>query len=215
MTAGLDAQDVLHAVVEKYASIASYSDTGQVTTRTAASGLVHRITFATMHQRPSLFRFTFFRPHAYPPLGHLMTEHVAGYDGTVGYCEAKRLGGTTARRSPISLEVAIARATGISSGSAHTIGRLLLPQVGGQSILDLMDAQRGEDVAINGTSCYSITARWPRGDRSQEFWIEKDSCLLRQRITRSEQSESVEVRENISVDAHLTNRIAGADALTE
>jgi hypothetical protein len=210
MTAVLDAKDVLRSVVEKYASIGSYSDTGQVTTRIAATGLVHRITFSTVYQRPSLFRFTFFRPHAHPPLGHLMTEHAAGYDGTVGYCVAKRSDGTTARRSPISLEIAIARATGVSSGSAHTIGRLLLPQVQGQSILDLVDAQRGEDVAINGTSCYSITARAARGDRQQEFWIEKDSCLLRQRITRSEQSESVEVRENISVDLSLTDRLFAA-----
>ena len=201
MTPGLDAQDILRAMVERYAALGSYSDTGEVTRRIAATGTVHRITFSTLYQRPSLFRFTFFKPHPYPPLGHLVTEHTVGHDGTVGYCVAKRPGGRVARKSPISLEAAIARATGISSGSAHTIGRLLLPEVQGSGLLDLVDARQGDDVIIDGKSCYSVTARTPKGDGPEELWIEKDSYLLRRCITRFEQSESVEVRENISIDS--------------
>jgi hypothetical protein len=210
MTTCLDAQDALRAVVGRYAALASYSDTGEVMTRIAAAGTVHRITFSTLYQRPSFFRFTFFNPHPHPPLGHLVTEHTVGHDGTVGYSIAKRPDGTVARKSPISLEAAIARATGISSGSAHTIGRLLLPEVQGLCLLDLVGARQGDDVIIDGKSCYSLTARTPKGDRQQELWIEKDSYLLRTRITRSEQSESVEVRENIGIDSPQPNSLFAA-----
>ena len=210
MTTGLDAQDVLRAVVEKYAALGSYSDTGEVMTRIAANGTVHRITFSTLYQRPSLFRFTFFNPHPHPPLGHLVTQHSVGYDGTVGYSVAKRPNGTVDRKSPISLEAAVARATGISSGSAHTIGRLLLPEVHGLGLLDLVDAHRGDDVFIEGKSCYSVAARAPKGGRQQELWIEKDSYLLRRRITRSEQGDSVEARENISLDSPQPNALFAA-----
>ena len=210
MTADLDAQEVLRAAVERYAGLGAYSDTGEVTTRIAATGMVHRITFSTLYQRPSFFRFTFFNPHPHPPLGHLVAEHSVGYDGTVGYSVAKRPNGTVDRRSPISLEAAVARATGISSGSAHTIGRLLLPEVHGLGLLDLVDAHRGDDVLIEGISCYSVMAQTPKGGRQQELWIEKDSYLLRRRITRSEQSESVEARENISVDSPQPNSLFAA-----
>jgi hypothetical protein len=210
MTTALDAQDVLSAAVERYAALGAYSDTGAVTRRMAATGTVHRITFSTLYQRPSFFRFTFFTPHPHPPLGHLVTEHAVGHDGTVGYCVAKRPDGTVARESPLSLGAAIARATGISSGSAHTIGRLLLPEVQGLCLLDLVDARQGDDVIIDGKSCYSVTARTPKGDGQQELWIEKDSYLLRRRITRSELSESVEVRENISSDSPQPNSLFAA-----
>lgn len=210
MTTGLDASDVLRAAVERYAALGSYSDTGEVTTRIAATGTVHRITFSTLYQRPSFFRFTFFEPHPHPPLGHLVTEHTVGHDGTVGYSVAKTPNATVARKAPISLEAAIARATGISSGSAHTIGRLLLPEVRGLGLLDLVDARQGDDVIIDGKSCYSVTARTPKGTGQQELWIETDSYLLRRRITRSEQSESVEVRENISIDSPQPNSLFAA-----
>lgn len=74
MPIGSNAQDVLRAVVAKYAAADSYSDTGEVTGRIATTGMVHRITFSTLYQQPSLFRFTFLRPHPHPPLGHLVTE---------------------------------------------------------------------------------------------------------------------------------------------
>ncbi len=210
MTADPDARDVLRAVVERYAALGSYSDTGEVATRIAATGMVRRITFSTLYQRPSFFRFTFFTPHPHPPLGHLVTEHAAGHDGTVGYSVAKRPDGTVARKSPISLEAAVARATGISSGSAHTIGRLLLPEVQGSGLLDLVDARRGDDVVIDGQSCYSITAQAPKGGRRQELWIEQDSYLIRRLVTRFEQGESVEARENIGIDSALPSSLFAA-----
>ncbi len=195
---GLDAGTVLRRMVARYASLTSYVDTGEVRTRLATSGAVYRVRFSTLYQKPSFFRFSFFRPHPHPPLGHLVTEHVVGCDGHHAYSLVRRHDGAPAERSDQALGAAVARATGISSGSAHTIGRLLLPEVGGLSILDLRDPKLNPDVELDGVACYSVTARSARGG-ARELWIEKERLLLR-RITGA---RSEELRENIQVDEAL------------
>jgi hypothetical protein len=198
----VDAQDVLGRMVALYASLTSYVDTGHVTTRFAKSGLLSRTVFSTLYQKPSLFRFTFFRPHPHPPLSHIVTEHVAGFDGTESYFLTKRFEDREVSKSITSLPLAVAGATGVSSGSAHTIGRLLLPEVEGSSILDLLNPQFNGDTEIDGIVCYSITAQHPKiGER--ELWVEKESSLLRKVIAFGETSRSEEVRENISVNNPL------------
>ena len=79
-----DATNVLRCMASKYASLNSYADTGYVTS-TFKSGLVHRRTFCTPYRKPSLFRFAFLSPHPFPPLAHLVTKHVIGFDGKGGY----------------------------------------------------------------------------------------------------------------------------------
>ena len=77
-------------------------------------------------------------------------------------------------RSPIGLEAAVAHATGISHGAAHTIGRLLLAEVGGRSLLDSIDARREEDISIGETSCYLIVSRAAKPVVDARLWVEKD-----------------------------------------
>jgi hypothetical protein len=106
-------------------------------------------------------RFTFFSPHPHPPLAHIITEHAAAFDGTEGYVVMKRPEDIRAIRTVKSLKLAIAGATGISSGSAHTIGRLLLPDVEGMSVLDLINPRFNPAADLDGTSsCYSIKKSW-------------------------------------------------------
>jgi hypothetical protein len=195
----VDAQDVLREVVALYASLSSYVDTGHVTIRFVESGLLSRTTFSTLYQKPSLFRFTFFRPHPHPPLSHIVTEHAAGFDGSEGYFLTKRGEDAQASRSIRNLSLAIAGATGVSSGSAHTIGRLLLPEVQGSSILDWLDPRFNDDTEIDGKACYSIVAQHPK-DSERELWVEKDTLLLRKVTGLRETSRSEETRENISVN---------------
>ena len=84
-----------------------------------------------------------------------------------------------------SFSLAIAAATGVSSGSAHRIGRLLIPAIGGYSILDLVDLRQGADAVVDGTSCFSVAGRYPKSATpNMEFVIEKDTLLiLRGRLT--------------------------------
>jgi hypothetical protein len=209
MEAAMDAGEVLRGMVELYASLTSYSDTGHVKTKTMASGVLHRKWFSTLYQKPSSFRFTFFCPHPYPQLGHIVTQHVVGFDGSEGYRLTKGPDDVPPRKIRTSLPLTIAGATGISSGAAHTIGRLLLPQVGGLSILDLLDPRFNDETAIDGTDCHSIFARFPQGG-GWELWIEKDTLLLRKVIGMRESGGAEEVRENICVNEALEAKLFAA-----
>lgn len=198
----MDAQDVLQRTAALYASLTSYVDTGMVTTRISQNGLLTRTVFSTLYQKPSLFRFTFFRPHPHPPASHIITEHAVVTDGSESYSLWKRYEDREASKSVMGLSMAVVGATGISSGSAHTIGKLLFPQVSGASILDLVNPRFTGDTEIDGIVCYSITAQHPKmGER--ELLVEKESCLLRKVIQFTEIFRSEEVRENISLNQPL------------
>ncbi len=205
----MDAREVLQRMIALYGSLNSYSDTGYVKTNITARAAVHRKWFSTLYQKPSSFRFTFFRPHPYPQLGHIVTEHVVGFDGAEGYRIMKGPDDAQPLRSTTSLTLAIAGATGISSGSAHTIARLLLPQVGGLSILDLLNPRFNDATAIDGTDCHSISAQFPEGGE-QELWVEKGTLLLRKVIDSRASARSEEVRENICVNEVLEGKLFAA-----
>ncbi len=107
-------------------------------------------------------------------------------------------------KSIASLRSVVAGATGISSGSAHTIGQLLLPEIGGRSIMDLHEPQFDNDTSIDGVACHCITGQRPKG-RAQEIWIEKETLLLRKVISWDQTSRSVQVRENIRVNEEMAS----------
>ena len=195
-------------MASKYASLNSYADTGYVTS-TFKSGLVHRRTFCTLYRKPSLFRFAFLSPHPFPPLAHLVTKHVVGFDGKEGYSLTTRPDDVQAIKEVTTLRLAIAGATGISSGSAHTIGRLLLPETEGVAVFDLVDPQLREETGIDGVEYYSIAARHPKGD-DRELWIEKDTLLLRRVICSRETARAEEVREGIRVNEPLEQALFAA-----
>ncbi|HEY1899114.1 MAG TPA: hypothetical protein VGG49_04890 [Steroidobacteraceae bacterium] len=138
-----------------------------------------------------------------------MSEHTAGFDGTEGYILKKGPRDICAVKCVTSLSSAIAGATGISKGSAHTIGRLLLPDVEGLSVLDLMNPRFNPPAVIDGAICYSITAQLPKGGE-RELWIEQDTFLLRKSIELRETVRSEEVRENLHVNEALEGRLFAA-----
>jgi hypothetical protein len=162
-----------------------------------------------VYQRPAFFRFAFSSPHPYPPLSHLITEHVAGFDGTDGYFQTKSPKDVAPSRDLMSVRLAMAGATGVSSGSAHTIGRLLLPEVHGTSMLDLLDPRFNADAEIDGKVCYSISAQHPKSNE-REVWVEKESLLLRKLIWIRETARSEEVREDISVNEPIEPQLFAA-----
>jgi hypothetical protein len=204
------AEDLLQDVVNLYAAMASYADSGAVHMKIDGSDELYSQTFSTVFKRPALFRFEFLRPHPYKKLRHVITRHVAGFDGKAAYFMTQRPDGPPAREERPSLAVAVASATGISTGSVHTIAGLLLPEVGGLSILDLVAPQFNPEMAIDGVACYSVSAQHPKSGGTTEFWIEKDSLLLRKVIRRPGRFPSEEVRERISVDEPLSDSLFDA-----
>jgi hypothetical protein len=186
----------------------SYSDCGAVHTHLKASGSVFSTTFSTSFKKPSLFRFEFARPHPYPPLGHLITRRTIAFDGTTAYSSTQRNTDTPEIIEKDTLASVVAGATGVSSGSAHRIARLLLPGIGGSSILDLVDAHQNGDAPTGGVACYSVAARYPKGG-AVEFCIEKDKLLIRKTTTTfdGDNFPVTEVRENICVNGPIDDRI--------
>jgi hypothetical protein len=196
------AYKLLEDVVSSYAAMTAYSDAGVVTRSSNESGSAFRTHFSTLFKRPSFFRFDFSRPHPYSPLSHIVTRHAIGFDGSAAYSVTKRHEQSTEVRAKTSLDQAVAGATGISSGSAHTIGRLLIAEVTGVSILDLADAQLNDDVALNGVVCYSVAARHPKGGM-RELWIEKPTLLIRRVWTKHTEGSSEEARDSVRVNQSI------------
>jgi hypothetical protein len=202
----MQAAELLRHMASQYAAFTSYRDTGYVLSTFSENGVVYRMSLSTLYQQPNHFRFTFFRPHPHPPLAHIVTEHTIGFDGTEGYALKKGPKDIRAIKTVMPLRQGIAGATGISSGSAHTIGRLLLRDVGGVSVLDLRNPHFNSPTNRDGADCYSISTELPKGGE-RELWIEKDTLCLRKVVGFGESVRSEEVRENIHVNESLPNHL--------
>ncbi len=75
-------------------------------------------------------------------------------------------------------------------------------EVGGLSLLDLIDARLHADTTIGPTACYCVTGRSPKG-AERELWVEKERPLLRRVRRLGGEFPSEEVRDNIQVNIPL------------
>jgi hypothetical protein len=197
------AKALLEKVAARYASISSYSDRGAVHTQLNNNGSVVTTIFSTLYKKPSLYRFEFERPHPYLPLQNIITRNTVVFDGSTASTWKQTGTDTPQTELAESFSLAIAAATGASSGSAHRIGRLLIPAMGGLSILDLVDLRQGMDTVVDGTPCYSIGARYPKCSiPDMEFVIERDALLIRSIKTSGEAGKfsATELRHSIRVN---------------
>jgi hypothetical protein len=197
------AKALLREVAARYASIISYSDSGAVHTQLNDHDPVFTTIFSTLYKRPSHYRFEFERPHPYPPLRSIITRHGVVLDGSTAYTWKQSDPDAPQMEVAESFSLAIAGATGISAGSAHRIGRLLIPEIGGLSIMNLVDLRHEADTVIDGTPCHLIGARYPKSAAVDvEFAIEKAVLLIRRIKTsrRAGQFSAIELRHSIRVN---------------
>ena len=87
-----------------------------------------------------------------------------------------------------------------------SISRLLLAEVSGFSLLDLVDVRLDEATQIDGIACYRVSGNNPRGGE-WDYTIERDSLLIRRIRTQSGKYPKEEYRENILVDRPLDDRL--------
>ena len=197
-----DAQRLIEGMLDTYRELTTYQDDGSVAIQ--AKNEVHqRTTFETRFLRPSYFRFKFASPHPYAPLSHVVTTCVCGFDGDAAYLWTKHYEDQPKAQSYESLMMAVAAATGISSGSAYTIAQLLLEDFDRQALLSLEDAKVAEQEAIEGTMCQSVHGRLPRANVSITLFIDADTKLVRQLITHFADFTSIELRRNIRLNESL------------
>lgn len=196
------ARDCLSSVAARYRSLRSYSDAGVV--RPVGAFPPFSCWFETQFARPQQFRFQFIRPHPYRRLRHVLTKYIAGSDGSVAYFYTEQRGSKPITESEESLEMAVASATGISQGAAHTVSELLLECVGGFPLIALDRLRFCRTRSFDGVPCYRISGRHPRGGRVV-IWVGIPDLLIRKVVKHRFRQE--EVRFNIRVDEPIAAEV--------
>ncbi|HLX68487.1 MAG TPA: hypothetical protein VKV04_02565 [Verrucomicrobiae bacterium] len=183
-------QQILEAVSQVYAACATYLDSGQVTTRFIypddCSPRISVRPFTTAFHRPDRFRFEFrSRFKAKDP----WQRYIVWADGELvrTWWDIKR-----GVQEPASVALALAGATGVSGGSAHTIPDLLMPdRVGGRRLTELAELMSLGDETLGGGDCCRLSGRFPPipiDPAEEEKRIQETIALVGRRPERAEHS---------------------------
>ncbi len=174
-TDGLTAQQILDKMAAAYATCKSYRDSGVVTNdfgpRPGSGATYPRHVdvkpFRTAFVRPDLFRFEYDNPT--PEKSYIIWAK-RGDVRTWWYVKPG------VEKQP-SLGEAVAGATGVSSGSAHIIPSLLLPdRIGGRKLTAMTDLKRLPDEVVEQTLCFKLEGKYV--NRPTTLWLEKADFLL-------------------------------------
>lgn len=165
-------------MADVYAACSSYRDTGDDVSVFIDDGSRNRRTrsrpFRTLFVRPRLFRFEFRNRDIGPEVDWPI--HVIWRTGEATYTYGSR---ANYRERTKSLGMAVAGATGVSGGTAHTVPRLLMgAEIGGFCITDLLDLRVEGEEEVDGHACHRLTGRRPRG-QDQTVWIDSQHFLIR------------------------------------
>ena len=171
-SSGLTAETILAQMNHTYSSCQTYHDTGVVTTTfiQSSGNWIDEKPFLTAFVRPDRFRFEYQETQSSVEYRYIIWRNNAE---VLSWWDVKPGIGTEE-----SLDMAIAGATGVSSGSAHMIPTLLLPnEISGRRLTDITEARRIADTEIDSVNCYRIQGKY--ADDSITIWIEADTFLVR------------------------------------
>jgi hypothetical protein len=165
----LTARDILSRMRDVYANCTSYRDEGKVVSR------FEEISFATVFERPSSFRFEYRRSGG-------RSDHYIIWRTSPG--DARSWWTIRPETRSVSMSLAIAGATGVSAASSHNIPRLLMPdEVGGFSFAldNWVDSTAPEEETVSGRLCYKLSGHYPLSPTSPvSLWVDKETFLVRQ-----------------------------------
>lgn len=191
------AAELLRAVVARYRALTVYADTGSVRTRGPRGEYETRSSSA--RRADGDFRFEFHNPHPYAKLRHRITRSVVGRAQGQAYFHVERPRSPARLTEEPDFNLAIAGATGVSHGAAHTIAKLLFDEIDGFAITDLRRPRfRGRRV-IDGVDCHRITGRHLR--QRVAVFIGIEDLLIRKIVWGRE--ETVEHRADIDITQEL------------
>lgn len=182
-TEGSNATEIIMQLENVYKTCESYSDSGIVKTVffTNDDKRIDEKPFTTAFIRPDQFRFEY--SSKFPIPGSESMRHIVWANGedVRTWWDIK----PGAKQMP-SLGMAIAAATGVSSGSALTIPRLLMPEViEAWSVTNLQQTNRIDDAVLDGVDCYRVQGK-DKSSRITTLWISKKTYLIH-RIDESHQ----------------------------
>ena len=174
----LTAKQILDRMAQTYAGCKSYHDSGIVKSVIimADGNVTIERPFTTAFVRPDRFRFEYESRFEIEEVGfNRKHRHIV-------WCKGKEVQTWWSIKPGIekrvSLGIALAEATGVSGGSAHTIPALLLPEeVGGRRLTDVKEAKRVDDAKVDEVECYCIRGKC--ADSPITLWIEKTTFLVR------------------------------------
>ena len=195
-----EATRILNNMFRVYSRLASYQDEGILVTTNdePTGGTIEKMPFKTFFKRPNLFRFE-WTDFVITKLG---TKRLVWSNGKEAftYWEPDRY------EKEESLGLAVAGASGASSGTAHTVSELLLPnEIGDSGLKRLVRVSLlGEDV-VEGVPCYHIKAT--EVSDLIELWVGKNDSLLRKLRRETKFPDRLwireEVRRKIQVDQSI------------
>ena len=196
-----DAATILRQSAAAYAALHSYSDVGVVEKDLGDVG------FDTAFVRPDRFRFAWKSGHPFILLRFETITAIVRADGPrvttwrLVRHEAPEI------RSDRSLSSAVAGATGVSAGSAHTIATLLMPRLWddsdfGGSVLDLSSPRLLADETVDHVPCHHLGGLSRRGDPI-ELWLGVEDHLLRRFDTTHGDFHTSEIHRDVRVDAAI------------
>jgi outer membrane lipoprotein-sorting protein len=188
--------EIIKLMVEQYAAVTSYRDSGVVETATGGS-LPTRSTdvaFKIYFTRPRKLHFEWVELSSFSSA----ERNVVWSDGekTFGYYSFE----PGKVKPEEDLGMGLAGATGVSLGSAITVPNLLLKDVGGFSLVDLKRISLKGEEQFEGEACYVLEGFHPNSEPWQ-FWVGKKDFLLRKLTTRRENGElEEEIHRDIRVN---------------
>jgi len=172
------AAQVLARMADVYQNCKTNADAGMVKTKfiTKEEEWLDEKPFTTAYVRPDRFRFEYSNKF---PLSDSPTSirHIIWANGKDVRTWWDVQPGV---KKEVSLGMAIAAATGVSSGAAHIIPRLLMSKdVGGQSVAKLVQPERLADAALGNQQCYRIRGKgFSDKNDSISLWISKNTLLI-------------------------------------
>ena len=196
---------LLDQMAEKYSRLVSYQDEGlvKITFDEETGGRIEKLPFKTSFKRPNLVRFE-WTDYFLTKLGKKRVVWSNGKESFT-YWEPDRY------EKEENVGRAIAGATGISSGSAHTVLRMLLgdEEIGGFTWTDLNNTSVLEETMFEEVLCYHIKGTHPHGE-VYELWIGKSDLLLRKVRHETKDSDRVTTEEEVRRNIHVNEPIAVA-----
>jgi hypothetical protein len=169
----LSAQQIMDRTISVYATCNSYVDEGEVRTiflqRNGRRTVLKP--FTTAFVRPSDFRFEYKERWGEDEWNSYIIWKDA--ESVKTWWSIK-----PGVETPPNLSLALAAATGVSSGSAATVPRLLMPEMTmGNRIKSLSELKLIGEEEVNGRNAYKIEGTDSR-ERTVTLWVDRESLLI-------------------------------------
>jgi hypothetical protein len=191
----MTAEQIIQRMAAQYASAKTYQDVGIIQDIKSGGQIEAVNSFKTYFVRPNKFRFEW---ESYSFRGDREWNIVWGSGANVfkdywwGEVEKEE-----------NLSMAIAGATGVSRGAAHTIPTLLMKEVGGFRFTDLARISLLHEEKFENVACFVVRGYHPFGFPI-DLWISKTDFLLRKsREKREDGRFEEEIRRNVKVNGPI------------